>query len=45
MATRSASGECWREFDRLNLPVAVLVNSEIYQYCPQVMEAFLKAGR
>ena len=37
----------WRmlaEFDRLNLPVAVLVNSEIYQYCPQVMEAFRKRG-
>jgi hypothetical protein len=37
----------WRmliEFERLNLPVAVLVNSEIYPYCPQVMEAFRKRG-
>lgn len=37
----------WRmlaEFDRLELPVAVLVNSEIYAYCPQVMEAFRKRG-
>jgi allantoinase len=37
----------WRmlaEFDRLNLPVAVLVNSEIYDYCPEVMDAFRKRG-
>ncbi len=37
----------WRmlaEFDRLNLPVAVLVNSEIYNYCPEVMDAFRKRG-
>jgi allantoinase len=37
----------WRmlaEFDRLNLPVAVLVNSEIYDYCPEVMDAFRRRG-
>ena len=37
----------WRmlaEFERLNLPVAVLVNSEIYDYCPQVMDAFRQRG-
>ena len=37
----------WRmleEFDRLALPIAVLVNSEIYGYCPEVMEAFRKRG-
>jgi allantoinase len=37
----------WRmlaEFERLGLPVAVLVNSEIYTYCPEVMEAFRKRG-
>ena len=27
-------------FDALNLPVSVLVNSEIYSYCPQLMDAF-----
>ena len=37
----------WRmlaEFDRLELPVAVLINSEIYAYCPQVIEVFRKRG-
>ena len=37
----------WRmlaEFDRLQLPVAVLVNSEIYNYCPELMEAFRRRG-
>jgi allantoinase len=37
----------WRmlaEFERLELPVAVLVNSEIYNYCPEVMEAFRRRG-
>jgi allantoinase len=37
----------WRmldEFNRLELPVAVLVNSEIYAYCPEVMDAFRKRG-
>jgi allantoinase len=37
----------WRmlaEFERLQLPVAVLVNSEIYDYCPELMEAFRKRG-
>lgn len=37
----------WRmlaEFERLNLPVAVLANSEIYDYCPQVMDAFRRRG-
>jgi allantoinase len=37
----------WRmldEFERLALPVAVLVNSEIYNHCPEVMDAFRKRG-
>ena len=37
----------WRmlaEFDRLSLPVGVLVNSEIYDYCPEVMDAFRRRG-
>jgi peptidoglycan/xylan/chitin deacetylase (PgdA/CDA1 family) len=37
----------WRmlaEFERLKLPVAVLVNSEIYNYCPELMEAFRNRG-
>jgi allantoinase len=37
----------WRmlaEFERLDLPVAVLVNSEIYDYCPQVIEPFRRRG-
>jgi len=31
-------------FDALNLPVSVLVNSEIYSYCPQLMDAFRARG-
>lgn len=27
-------------FDQLRLPVALLVNSEIYDYCPEVVQAF-----
>ena len=37
----------WRildEFDRLALPASVLVNSEIYGHCPEVMAAFRKRG-
>ena len=37
----------WRmlaEFDRLKLPVAILANSEIYHYCPQVVDAFRARG-
>ena len=37
----------WRmldEFERLALPTAVLVNSEIYGHCPEVMDAFRKRG-
>jgi allantoinase len=37
----------WRmlaEFDRLQLPVAILANSEIYHYCPQVVDAFRARG-
>jgi len=33
-----------RLFDDLRLPVAVLVNSEIYEYCPQVVAAFRQRG-
>ncbi|MBU0726786.1 MAG: polysaccharide deacetylase family protein [Alphaproteobacteria bacterium] len=31
-------------FDALQLPVSVLVNSEIYGYCPQLMDAFRARG-
>ncbi|KZD12038.1 polysaccharide deacetylase family protein [Oceanibaculum pacificum] len=31
-------------FDALKLPVSVLVNSEIYSYCPQLMDAFRARG-
>ena len=31
-------------FDALRLPVSVLVNSSIYDYCPQVMAAFRARG-
>lgn len=37
----------WRmlaEFERLKIPVAVLVNSEIYNYCPELMQAFRNRG-
>ena len=37
----------WRllaEFERLGLPAAALVNSEIYDYCPQVVDAFRRRG-
>ncbi len=33
-----------RLFDELHLPVALLVNSEIYEYCPQVVAAFRRRG-
>jgi allantoinase len=31
-------------FDDLSLPASVLVNSSIYHYCPEVMDAFRKRG-
>ncbi len=31
-------------FEELALPVSVLVNSSIYAYCPEVMEAFRRRG-
>jgi allantoinase len=31
-------------FDELSLPVSVLANSSIYQYCPEVMDAFRARG-
>ena len=31
-------------FDALSLPVSVLVNKSIYDYCPEVMAAFRKRG-
>lgn len=37
----------WRllaAFDELDLPVSLLVNSEIYDYCPQVVAAFRARG-
>jgi peptidoglycan/xylan/chitin deacetylase (PgdA/CDA1 family) len=37
----------WRmleEFEKLGLPVSLLVNSEIYDYCPDVVTAFRRRG-
>jgi peptidoglycan/xylan/chitin deacetylase (PgdA/CDA1 family) len=31
-------------FDRLNLPVSLLLNSEIYDHCPEVVAAFRQRG-
>lgn len=31
-------------FDELSLPASVLVNSSIYHYCPEVMDAFRRAA-
>lgn len=31
-------------FDRLQLPVSLLLNSEVYDHCPEVVAAFRKRG-
>ena len=31
-------------FDRLELPVSLLLNSEVYEHCPEVVAAFRKRG-
>lgn len=31
-------------FDQLNLPVGVLTNTSLYDYCPEVLEAFVARG-
>jgi peptidoglycan/xylan/chitin deacetylase (PgdA/CDA1 family) len=31
-------------FDRLGLPISLLVNSEVYDHCPQVVAAFRRRG-
>jgi len=35
---------CLEVFDALKLPVGVLVNTALYDYCPEVIAAFVKRG-
>lgn len=35
---------CLELFESLKLPVGVLINTALYDYCPEVMEAFVKRG-
>ena len=35
---------CLEVFDALKLPVGVLINTALYDYCPEVIEAFVKRG-
>jgi peptidoglycan/xylan/chitin deacetylase (PgdA/CDA1 family) len=35
---------CLALFDQLKLPVGVLLNTALYDYCPEVIEAFVKRG-
>jgi allantoinase len=35
---------CLELFDELALPVGVLINTALYDYCPEVVEAFVKRG-
>jgi allantoinase len=35
---------CLEVFDALKLPVGVLLNTALYDYCPEVIEAFAKRG-
>jgi peptidoglycan/xylan/chitin deacetylase (PgdA/CDA1 family) len=35
---------CLELFDALKLPVGVLANTALYDYCPEVIEAFVKRG-
>jgi peptidoglycan/xylan/chitin deacetylase (PgdA/CDA1 family) len=35
---------CLELFETLKLPVGVLVNTALYDYCPEVVEAFVKRG-
>jgi allantoinase len=35
---------CLEVFEALQLPVGVLINTALYDYCPEVIEAFVKRG-
>jgi len=35
---------CLELFDQLELPVGALINTALYDYCPEVIEAFVKRG-
>ena len=35
---------CLELFDALKLPVGALINTALYDYCPEVIEAFVKRG-
>lgn len=35
---------CLELFESLKLPVGVLINTALYDYCPEVVEAFVKRG-
>jgi len=35
---------CLELFDQLRLPVGVLINTALYDYCPEVIEAFVRRG-
>jgi allantoinase len=35
---------CLELFDALKLPVGALINTALYDYCPEVVEAFVKRG-
>lgn len=35
---------CLELFESLKLPVGVLINTALYDYCPEVIEAFVKRG-
>src|SRR2546421_13111762 len=35
---------CLEVFDALKLPVGALINTALYDYCPEVIEAFVKRG-
>ena len=35
---------CFELFDSLKLPVGALINTALYDYCPEVVEAYVKRG-
>ena len=43
-ATASAYGAAWTSSTQLGIPVGALVNTALYDYCPEVVEAFVKRG-
>ena len=41
---RVGAWRCLELFEQLHLPVGVLVNTALYDYCPELVEAFVKRG-